>query len=1726
MVIRMKKRIFSIILVMFMMTAGMMTCSAAGVTASDKAVDYSIGTLLQGSYEGYAHEDNMQYADYAAFNAKGNGWADGSNPPVLMEPSSVTTATVSFNAAGPVTYSRTGVATQRVTFKIPAVDENGNARPVGPTYTEVIYSTNKYITSPTYFSIPAGGTTQIRTNSVTAGKVLFRGMTSGTPGEGTEVDVPSAGSAPQIFTAANQKIGARVYQELGESAGSKKMWGWVWNEQNGSYNPTSPIMNGAIPRYAIGNTTVEYVNIDGGGGATVATPSTTLSVYKLSVYEPDELQLRDAVTIAEKDILGANDSIDNITKDLTLPTAITLDRGMYASVSWSSASAEIDSDGKITPPMSGGGDAIAKLTGAYTVNGKTKNIEYSLTIKEGTDTATDEAVLERASDSLIWSDLSSEEQSSVTTDLKTLPSEKLAFGFNVPITWSVKEGASVSGGAGVVLSGITASVIRAVTENTKVVLTAAFSYNGKTVTKDFSFYISKSKTSVSTADKAVDYSYGILKAGSYEDYAVIVNPNFADLGALAAGGFVDYNSTGTMGVSGGKPTITGRNGRMQFLTPETDSEGNSRPNGNGSETYAISRYSMSANNTKAYASIGGTTSTRHSASATGTVEISTGTASAETYVSVGQSGYTTPAANDICAFMILQRPDGGIGKYTSWFLNETKDAEKAPIFFRENYEPRWGRDRLNILEMTWSLANSDSFNGTITAHSFEIYERDEYLFREAVKKAEKDITFDNVEGDLTLLTQITGIEPNIAAPRSAQIVWTSNRPDVIANDGIVTRPSFSEGEQTVKLTAAYTVNGKTKTIDYTAIVKTKAAPPAASVIVNEAADTLVWSDLSAENQTGVTTDLTPIPLTKRAYEETVNISWSILEGSAAAALTGGNTVTVSRPLTTDIKVTLRATLSYGGETAVKDFIFYVTKTQTTDLIYTDENYSVRADGEVTADEDIELTVAPTANRWIKFENGKGLTINNSSGGTDNSAIAVLNLKDRVVKKGTVEEYSNYESNTVLEFIIQGRGLNTSVLSQHFSILDSSDKQITYLQFTNGSTSSNSLEVNLKCNGEWKNPANTTSLAVLSNRIKAGVTGGNFPAAKFKIIYNRMTNFYTVYGKLASEADSQYTLLVADASPNDLVSKGSQMAKLRLDSRSSASNAGELILKDVKMYTTEDIVKEYILSLDYKKLILNGQPQDSVTGNVSLAGLHYGTVLEPNITNDGDALFDDNGRLVAELSAGQIKNANLAPIVKFTSTKLTGSTVPLLPFDITVKGLVKSLIYNKTVTVSGATADTGSSKDFINDGFFDTAFVTTGSETSFSLTFDLLQPTLFNKLVLREDSLSGSYNVGNWSFEGSNNKSAWTKLAEGMGIGTEKSLVTNPPYTEYRYVRLVIESKNIPAGKIALTEILLNFEPDDNYKASLDFEKVLAPPTSVSADFYLQGLGELHRTPIKWESLDSSVLLSASTIESDSSSPNYEKYKITCIRPIQSKDVTIKLTVGQYTKNYTVRVIGTYTPPIGGGGGGGSSSGGGGSFTGGGVVMPDQNPAITQPPVAGNYFPDMGDAAWAVKYVDSLKERGVVAGDNNGNFNPHNNITREEFAKMIVLALKLETAYDSVLPFTDIDKDHWAYLYVSTAYENGLIQGISEDAFGTGNPITRQDMAVIIARAIERFNIAGKNEPIDFTDSDNIDSYAAEAVARLSALEIFGGDDYGNFRPKDTATRAEASKVLYMMLELI
>ncbi len=213
---------------------------------------------------------------------------------------------------------------------------------------------------------------------------------------------------------------------------------------------------------------------------------------------------------------------------------------------------------------------------------------------------------------------------------------------------------------------------------------------------------------------------------------------------------------------------------------------------------------------------------------------------------------------------------------------------------------------------------------------------------------------------------------------------------------------------------------------------------------------------------------------------------------------------------------------------------------------------------------------------------------------------------------------------------------------------------------------------------------------------------------------------------------------------------------------------------------------------------------------------------------------------------------------------------------------------------------------------------------------------------------------------------------------------------------------------------------------------------------------------------------------------------------------------------------------GGGGGGGGGAPSGSPSEPSGTSDPTTGSSVGVPSVlpSETHFNDLGGVAWAQTAIEAMYTEGVVAGDGNGNFRPNDTVKREEFVRMLVMALGVldDTAE---CDFGDVAKGEWYYSSIATANKLGLANGMSEDGFGIGVNITRQDFMVMCYRAVKNSGKLTKVREYDsFADEASIADYAKEAVQALYTAGVVNGMGDGVFSPTATATRAQAALVIY------
>lgn len=194
----------------------------------------------------------------------------------------------------------------------------------------------------------------------------------------------------------------------------------------------------------------------------------------------------------------------------------------------------------------------------------------------------------------------------------------------------------------------------------------------------------------------------------------------------------------------------------------------------------------------------------------------------------------------------------------------------------------------------------------------------------------------------------------------------------------------------------------------------------------------------------------------------------------------------------------------------------------------------------------------------------------------------------------------------------------------------------------------------------------------------------------------------------------------------------------------------------------------------------------------------------------------------------------------------------------------------------------------------------------------------------------------------------------------------------------------------------------------------------------------------------------------------------------------------------------------------SSSGGGGGAAPKAVVTVPQ--VVTVPPVLTDI-----KGHWAETAILSLVAGGAIDGYPDGTFKPQQTITRAEFATVLVKAFKLSGAEGKV--FSDT-AGHWAKDYIKTAYTVGIIEGYDAEHFGPDDLITREQMAVMIIRALQ---LPHSTVELAYSDSAAVSPWAANWVSTAAQHGLMNGYADNSFKPLANASRAEAVTVIFNAL---
>ncbi|MGN7765249.1 S8 family serine peptidase [Paenibacillus sp. 22594] len=186
-------------------------------------------------------------------------------------------------------------------------------------------------------------------------------------------------------------------------------------------------------------------------------------------------------------------------------------------------------------------------------------------------------------------------------------------------------------------------------------------------------------------------------------------------------------------------------------------------------------------------------------------------------------------------------------------------------------------------------------------------------------------------------------------------------------------------------------------------------------------------------------------------------------------------------------------------------------------------------------------------------------------------------------------------------------------------------------------------------------------------------------------------------------------------------------------------------------------------------------------------------------------------------------------------------------------------------------------------------------------------------------------------------------------------------------------------------------------------------------------------------------------------------------------------------------------------------------------------AVSKPAAA---FKDIA-ASKSAAAIQTLADKLIIQGTSATTFSPLSNLTRAEFTALLTRALGLRT--DASVTFSDVKSSDWYAKDVAAASKAGLILGIGKGKFAPTQKVTRQELAVILDRALKLTGTELKSANPSFTaytDSAKVAPYAKDSLQSLSKAGIIGSETGTTFNPTAPATRETAAAALYELLSKI
>jgi hypothetical protein len=183
-------------------------------------------------------------------------------------------------------------------------------------------------------------------------------------------------------------------------------------------------------------------------------------------------------------------------------------------------------------------------------------------------------------------------------------------------------------------------------------------------------------------------------------------------------------------------------------------------------------------------------------------------------------------------------------------------------------------------------------------------------------------------------------------------------------------------------------------------------------------------------------------------------------------------------------------------------------------------------------------------------------------------------------------------------------------------------------------------------------------------------------------------------------------------------------------------------------------------------------------------------------------------------------------------------------------------------------------------------------------------------------------------------------------------------------------------------------------------------------------------------------------------------------------------------------------------------------------------------ISAKIFTDVPADFWASNAINKLYSRGCISGYSDGSFKPDKSVTRAEFSTILAKALGLNT-HGTTDKFADVTTDDWYYDAVNAAASANLVSGMGNSLFAPDTLITREQMAVMVAKALgDKVPSTDNSELNAFNDKSSVSSWAMSGMCKAIKAGIISGMTADTLAPQADATRAQAAEMIFKLLTIV